>query len=39
MTDVVHSIALSVELLISLLLMFWGYRMMKEGWIRYRKLI
>jgi len=39
MTEIVHFIALTVELFISLLLMFWGYRMMKESWIRHRELI
>ena len=31
MTEIVHSIALTVELLISGFLMYWGYRMMKES--------
>jgi len=38
MAEIVHWVAFTVELLIAGLLMFWGFRLMKEGWIQQRKL-
>ena len=39
MAEIVHSIALLVELFIAGLLMIWGFRAMKESWIIHRKSI
>ena len=39
MAGIVNSVALTAELLIASLLMIWGFRMMREGWMQQRKLI
>ena len=39
MAEIVDSLALTVELFVAGLLMMWGIRLMRDGWIQHRKLI